>query len=155
LYRDGGTFILSYQLHYTMGTIITSTKAGTCPECKKAYKAGDKIHWDKSVKNSAGYSVVCIDEECFKEQKGTITPRFEKGAGFSTSSKVDVTAELPSVDPIRAELKAAGHVVQEAFVLADEMVKKIYLNLPASDHTYGQIRSKFVDQIILAWANHS
>jgi hypothetical protein len=86
-----------------MGTKLTAKKAGTCPECKKPWKVGEEAYWDSGVKNSAGFSVMCIDEDCFKEQGGKLTPR---GTGSYNSNfkksfskpQVDVTLQVPEID---------------------------------------------------------
>jgi len=58
-----------------MGTILEHAKrAGTCPECGNTWNVGEKIFWDRNVKNSAGGNVTCSSEECFKKFGGTITP---------------------------------------------------------------------------------
>ncbi len=136
-----------------MGTKLLAKRAGTCPECKKPWAIGDEASWDKDVKNSAGFSVMCIDDDCFKEQGGKITPR--STGGFTGNSRVgggfrpraDVTLKVPEVKP-GASVKTAAATLKEYIVQADELVEELY-DLPAGDQTRGQIRSKFVDQLIL------
>lgn len=137
-----------------MGTKLTAKRAGTCPECKKPWAIGDEASWDNSVKNSAGFSVMCIDDDCFKEQGGKITPRAASGYGnsrlggqYTRQPRADVTLKVPDVKP-GAAVKTAAGLLREYIVQADELVEELY-DLPASDQTRGQIRSKFVDQLIL------
>jgi hypothetical protein len=145
------TFILSNNyINITMGTQLTAKRAGTCPECKKSWKIGDQAYWDSSVKNSAGFSVMCIDADCFKEQGGKETP---KSGGFTGGFKkgfskpqVDVTLKVPEIevsDSVRTDAQTLKQYIRQA----DELVEELY-NLPAGDQTRGQIRSKFVDQLI-------
>ena len=136
-----------------MGTKLTAKRAGTCPECKKPWAVGQEANWDKSVKNSAGFSVMCIDDDCFKEQGGKITPRAEGGynkpfnTGFSRKPQVDVTLKVTDIK-ISAPVRTAADTLKEYIKQGDELVEELY-DLPAGDHTRGQIRSKFVDQLIL------
>ena len=137
-----------------MGTKLIVKKAGTCPECKKAFATGQEAYWDSSVKNSAGFSVICIDEDCFKEQGGKLTPRTEggynpqgfKSSGFSNRPKINVTLKVPEVE-ISSAIRAKAEMLKEYVRQADELVEELY-NLPADDQTRGQIRSKFIDQLI-------
>lgn len=138
-----------------MGTKLIAKRSGTCPECKKPWAIGDEASWDKDVKNSAGFSVMCIDDDCFKEQGGKITPRATGNTGFAGSSRLgggfrpraDVTLKVPEVK-VGAVVKTAAELLKEYIVQADQMVEELY-DLPAGDQTRGQIRSKFVDQLIL------
>ena len=133
-----------------MGTKLTTKRAGTCPECKKSWNIGDEAFWDNSVKNSAGFSVICIDQDCFKEQGGKLTPRGEGGftphTGFSKRTYVDVTLKVPEVK-VTDTVRSAAAKLKEYIVQADELVEELY-SLPANDQTRGQIRSKFIDQLI-------
>ena len=135
-----------------MGTKLVAKRAGTCPECKKGWAVGDQASWDKDVKNSAGFSVMCIDDECFREQGGKITPR-TSGGGFNTGFKkpftprADVTLKVPEVE-VSAAINTASEKLKEYVKAADVLVEELY-TLPAGDQTRVQIRSKFVDQLIL------
>jgi hypothetical protein len=134
-----------------MGTKLTAKRAGTCPECKKPWKVGEEANWDSAIKNSAGFSVMCIDEECFKEQGGQFTPKasggFNKPFQKSFRPQIDVTLKVPEIE-ISTAIKAKADTLKEYIRQADQLVEELY-NLPAGDQTRGQIRSKFVDQLIL------
>jgi hypothetical protein len=134
-----------------LGTKLMAKRAGTCPECKKPWAVGQEASWDSAVKNSAGFSVMCIDDECFKEQGGQLTPKasggFSKPFTKSFTPRADVTLKVPEVE-ISAAVKAASEKLKEYVKAADVLVEELY-ELPASDQTRGQIRSKFVDQLIL------
>jgi len=145
------TFILSvHYIRYTMGTKLTAKRAGTCPECKKSWAVGQEASWDSSVKNSAGFSVMCIDDDCFKEQGGKLTPRASGGFKPFTKSfspKADVTLKVPEVE-VDKKIVASADTLKQYIKQADQLVEELY-SLPAGDQTRGQIRSKFVDQLIL------
>jgi len=134
-----------------MGATIKAKRAGTCPECQVSWRENEDINWDKSVKNIDGFSVTCIDSECFKKQGGTITPRIASGFGqkpFGSFRKntVDVTLKVPDVT-VSKTVKASAEKLREYIKQADELVVELY-DLPENDQTRGQIRSKFVDQLI-------
>jgi hypothetical protein len=135
-----------------MGTKLVAKRAGTCPECKKPWAVGQEANWDSAVKNSAGFSVMCIDDDCFKEQGGKITPKasggFNKPFTKSFSSpRADVTLKVPDVE-IPKKVAASAETLKQYIKQADALVEELY-SLPAGDQTRGQIRSKFVDQLIL------
>jgi hypothetical protein len=131
-----------------MGTKLKAKRAGTCPECQKPWNVGDEAYWDNSVKNSANFSVMCIDEDCFKEQGGKVTPKtgFQSGNTRSFSPRADVTLKVPDV-VVSTSIKKAATALEGYIKQADELVEELY-SLPAGDQTRGQIRSKFVDQLI-------
>ncbi len=135
-----------------MGTKLVAKRAGTCPECKKPWAVGQEANWDSAVKNSAGFSVMCIDDDCFKEQGGKITPKasggFNKPFNKSFSApRADVTLKVPDVE-IPKKVAASAETLKQYIKQADALVEELY-SLPAGDQTRGQIRSKFVDQLIL------
>ena len=137
-----------------MGTKLTAKRAGTCPECKKPWAVGEEAYWDSQVKNSAGFSVMCIDSDCFKEQGGKETPKGESynnsrtgyKPSFSKRPQVDVTLKVPDIK-VSAPVQGSTDKLKEYIKAADELVVELY-DLPAGDQTRGQIRSKFVDQLI-------
>lgn len=133
-----------------MGTKLITKRAGTCPECKKSWAIGDEAYWDGNVKNSAGFSVICVDKECFTEQNGKLTPKSDSGfkprSGFSNYNRPDVTLKVPEVE-IGSVVRDNANKLKEYIAQADELVEELY-TLPANDQTRGQIRSKFVDQLI-------
>ena len=134
-----------------MGTKLIAKRAGTCPECKKPWAIGDEASWDNSVKNSAGFSVMCIDDDCFKEQGGKITPRAASGfgnsrTGYKPRPQVDVTLKVPELE-VSKTIQGNADTLKQYIRQADQLVEELY-TLPAGDQTRGQIRSKFVDQLI-------
>ncbi len=135
-----------------MGTKLVAKRAGTCPECKKPWAVGQEANWDSAVKNSAGFSVMCIDDDCFKDHGGKITPKASGGINkpFSKSfsaPRADVTLKVPDVE-IPKKVAASAETLKQYIKQADALVEELY-SLPAGDQTRGQIRSKFVDQLIL------
>jgi len=134
-----------------LGTKLIAKRAGTCPECKKPWAVGQEASWDSAVKNTAGFSVMCIDEDCFKEQGGKLTPRtsggFAKPFTKSFTPRADVTLKVPDV-VVDKKISASGETLKQYIKQADILVEELY-SLPAGDQTRGQIRSKFVDQLIL------
>jgi len=136
-----------------MGTILEHAKrAGTCPECGNTWNIGEKIFWDRAVKNSAGGNVTCSSDTCFKTQGGTITP-FTKSTpsygGFKPYTKEvkDLTFVLPEKGK-NAALDTAVDTVKQAIARADFLANELYPNLNKTSDTYGQIRSKLADQLL-------
>ena len=134
-----------------MGRKITATRAGTCPNCGNGWAIQDQIYWDNSVKNSKGWNVTCSDEECFKGQGGTLTgfttQKKTPFTGFSGRFTEDVSAILPAV-AVGKEIIASSDIVLQAFTQANSIATDIYKKLPNNSQTFGQIRSKFTDQIL-------
>lgn len=104
----------------------------------KWYCSGSKAHeaWIKEHNGPSG----------FVESGGKVPD-------LSTSYKPQ-TNELEAVIETRQhnpQMNLARETVLDAFFEADQIVTKIYPNLSKTSGTYGQIRSKFTDQIIQAF----
>ena len=136
-----------------MGRKITATREGTCPDCGESWAVNDQIYWDNTVKNSKNWNVTCSDAECFKNEGGTLTA-FKPKAGFSKSAynADDVTVELPKAK-VGEDVCTAVTRVDNVFFAAHTLTKKRYPKLKESSQTFGQIRSKFVDQILFVIYN--
>jgi len=134
-----------------MGRQITATRGGTCPECSNSWAVQDQIYWDNSVKNSKNWNVTCSDLECFKGQGGSLTdsftPKKTPSTGFSGRFTEDVTAVLPAI-AVGKDITASSDIVLQAFTQANRLATDIYKKLPNNSQTFGQIRSKFTDQIL-------
>lgn len=137
-----------------MGTTLEHAKrAGTCPECGNTWNIGEKIFWDKAVKNSAGGNVTCSSDTCFKEQGGTLTPFTKSTPSYGTGYKPyqkeykDLTFILPEKLEIKV-LDDAAVTVKQAIARADFLAGELYPNLQKTSDTYGQIRSKLADQLL-------
>jgi len=136
-----------------MGRKITATRAGTCPDCGEDWKINDQIYWDNAVKNSKNWNVTCSDEECFKNQGGTLTAYTPKATyGKSSYSTDDVTVSLPK-GTINEDISTAVGRVDNIFLASHTLTKKRYPKLKENSQTFGQIRSKFVDQILYVLYN--
>ncbi len=137
-----------------MGTILEHAKrAGTCPECGNTWNIGEKIFWDRNVKNSAGGNVTCSSDGCFKTQGGTITPFTKSTPSYSggykpyTKEVKDLTFVLPDKGTNK-KLDDAAITVKQAIARADALANELYPNLNKTSDTYGQIRSKLADQLL-------
>ena len=136
-----------------MGTKLQAKRAGTCPECGNSWNIGENIYWDRAVKNSAGGNMTCTSEECFKQHGGTITP-FVKSNTPSTGyfnkprELLDLTFILPAkVDAPEVDKNVTA--LKQIIARADLLAGELYPNLKKTSDTYGMIRSKLADQIIL------
>lgn len=139
-----------------MGRKITASRAGTCPDCGEDWKVNDQIFWDNSIKNSKNWNVTCSDEECFKNQGGTLTT-FKPKSGYSKASYTpreqdDLTVELPKVE-VSEDVATAVNRVDNLFLAAHTLTKKRYPKLKETSQTFGMVRSKFIDQIMFVLYN--
>jgi len=66
------------------------------------------------------------------------------------------TSDLEAVLPPKEEdqeIDEAERIVLKIFVKANQMVRNIYPNLKSDSNTFGQIRSKFADQLLATYNN--
>lgn len=142
-----------------MGKQISAKFASTCPDCGASWKTGESIFYDKFVTNSKGKSFACTDAECAKEHKVVVSGTFTPGrpsstttSGYSYQDKfMTANTELNAVIPnvaIGSQLVDAGEIVKATISLAHSIAEEMYPGIPANSHTFGQIRSKLVDQIL-------
>ena len=144
----------------------------TCPKCgreviEKLSKAGKpyKVNLDGSfhtlpVNQPDGQTKwFCVTSKAHAEwtkEHGGPSGFVESGHATSTG-RVEYkpqTTELEAVIETRQhspQMNLARETVLDAFFEADSIVQKIYPNLSKTSGTYGQIRSKFTDQILQAF----
>lgn len=81
-----------------MGTKKNAAYGGSCKVCNKDYKSGQEVFMQKD----GDKWIICIDEECFKQQGGVIE---EKKQGFNkfSSSKFQLS-EASQIFNIAMEL---------------------------------------------------
>ena len=117
---------------------------GTCSHCGESWSVGAKIFYSKEPR------AVCTSEECFETQKGLNLPAT---SGFSKGDKSSynktITTVCPDVEVPVAYTTAMEKVVQ-GLAASHKAVKILYPDLDENTHTFGQIRSKLVDQLFVA-----
>lgn len=128
-----------------MGTKMSAKYKGDCKSCGEEWVVGNQICYQKDPK------AICVSEECFKEQGGTI----EKG-GFNnqsltgsgwTRSKPIIT-KLPDCEP-DDKIKQTADIWDQFFVVAHHRVHDLYPDEPTTSDRFGQIRSKMMDQFMV------
>ena len=117
---------------------IKSRYPGTCKHCGESWKVETEIHYSKDPK------ATCTSEECFKTQMSN-TPSSGRESSYSRS----ITTVRPDVE-VPAPMKEALEKVVQGIAASHDVVKILYPDLDENTHTFGQIRSKLVDQLFVA-----
>ena len=120
---------------------LVSRYAGTCKHCGVGWKVGDDIYYSKDPKIS------CTSEECFETQKKNAPP----GGSFGRQSSYNKTiiTVCPDVE-VPAPMTETMEKVVQGIAASHKVVKALYPDLDENTHTFGQIRSKLVDQLFFA-----
>jgi len=128
-----------------MGSKITAKYAGMCKVCGSDWSVGNPIFYQKEPK------AICVEESCFTEQGGSITKSFQSsftrastGGGYQREKIKFVVPDVEIPDGV----KACAEQVQQVIVVAHHLAISMYPELDKESQTFGQIRSKLVDQIL-------
>jgi type IV pilus biogenesis protein CpaD/CtpE len=119
---------------------LESRYPGTCKHCGVGWKVGDQIHYSKDPK------ITCTSQECFETQKANAP-----ASGRESSYNKTITTVRPDVE-VPAPMKEALEKVVQALAASHDVVKILYPDLNENTHTFGQIRSKLVDQLFAAYS---
>jgi len=87
---------------------------------------------------------------------GFVQPQSVQTNTANVSNYIPQTNELEAVLPPKEEdqeIDEAERIVLKIFVKANQMVRNIYPNLKTDSNTFGQIRSKFADQLLATYNN--
>lgn len=118
-----------------MGSKIKAKFDGGCKLCGNFWSVGDDIFYQKNPK------AICITEECFKQQGGSVRE-------YVVNKKDDVIiTKIPEV-PVGDSVKQVAEVLQQYIIVAHHLTKSLYPELDVNTHTFGQIRSKIIDQLL-------
>ncbi len=117
-----------------MGGKITAKYDGACKFCGEEWVVGDDLYYQKNPK------AICSDETCFKQQGGTV-----RAFAFNKKDDVIVT-KIPDID-VGDSVKQVAEILQQYVVVAHHLTKSMYPELDVNTHTFGQIRSKIIDQL--------
>lgn len=117
-----------------MGSKITAKYDGSCKICGEIWNVGDSLLYQKNPR------ATCTNEECFKQQGGFIKEYVVK--------KDDVIiTKIPDIMPTDG-VKQVAETLQQYIVVAHHLTKSLYPELDVNTHTFGQIRSKIIDQLL-------
>ena len=117
-----------------MGTKIKAKYDGNCKICGSIWNVGADLYYQKTPR------ATCSDEECFKKQGGTIRD-------FVVKKDDVIITKIPEVD-VGDSVKQVAEVLQQYIVVAHHLTKSLYPELDINTHTFGQIRSKIIDQLL-------
>ena len=120
-----------------MGAIIKAKYSGSCKICGSTWEVGDTLHYQKTPK------AICGDPTCFQSQGGSLTSQNT----FTPSRQDVVLFKVPDVE-VADSVKQMADVLLQYLVVAHHLTKDLYPELDISSQTFGQIRSKFVDQLL-------
>ena len=120
-----------------MGAVIKAKYSGSCKMCGTTWEVGDALHYQKTQK------AICGDPACFQSQGGSLTSQNT----FTTSRQDVVLFKVPDVE-VADSVKQTAEVLLQYVVVAHHLTKDLYPELDISSQTFGQIRSKFVDQLL-------
>jgi hypothetical protein len=117
-----------------MGSKIKAKYDGGCKICGGSWNIGDDLFYQKNPK------AICSDEQCFKQQGGIVKE-------FTVRKDDVIVTKLPDVE-VGDSVKQIAEVLQQFIVVAHHLTKSMYPELDVNTHTFGQIRSKIVDQLL-------
>ena len=119
-----------------MGTKIKAKYDGNCRICGEEWVVGDNLCYQKTPK------AICADEKCFTGQGGTIS----SFGSFKPKGNDVIITKIPDVD-VSDSVKQIAESLQQYIVVAHHLTKSLYPELDVNTHTFGQIRSKIIDQL--------
>ena len=108
-----------------MGAVIKAKYSGSCKLCGTTWEVGDALHYQKTP------------------QGGSLTSQNT----FTPSRQDVVLFKVPDVE-VADSVKQMSDVLLQYVVVAHHLTKDLYPELDISSQTFGQIRSKFVDQLL-------
>lgn len=118
-----------------MGSKIKAKFDGGCRICGADWVVGDDLFYQKNPK------AICSDEKCFNQQGGQVRE-------FVVNKKDDVIiTKIPDVE-VGDSVKQVAEVLQQYVIVAHHLTKSLYPELDVNTHTFGQIRSKIIDQLL-------
>ena len=123
---------------------LESRYPGTCKHCGVSWKVGEQIHYSKDPK------VTCTSKECFDTQKA----KAPVSGRESSYQRQAITTVCPDVE-VPAPMTETMEKVIQGIAASHKAVKILYPDLDENTHTFGQIRSKLVDQLFFAMNSKS
>tara|TARA_B100001750_G_scaffold144681_1_gene115524 strand:- start:13151 stop:13537 length:387 start_codon:yes stop_codon:yes gene_type:complete len=116
-----------------MGTKIKAKYDGACKFCGEEWIVGDDLYYQKNPK------AICSDEPCFNQQGGVVK-------SFTYKKDDVIITKIPDID-VGDSVKQVAEMLQQYVVVAHHLTKSMYPELDVNTHTFGQIRSKIIDQL--------
>ena len=120
---------------------IKAKFAGTCKLCGEEWEKGFDLHYSREPR------AICTSEKCFNEQKG-------KSGNVVSSFKQEIVTVRPDVsDEKIKKFDNAKGLLLTSIAVAHDIAVDLYPELDKNTNTFGQIRSKLADQLLLSF-NH-
>ena len=117
-----------------MGSKIKAKFDGSCKFCEAVWAVGEDLFYQKNPK------AICSNEPCFKHQGGTVRE-------FVVNKSDVIITKIPDIE-VGDSVKQVAETLQQYVVVAHYLTKDMYPELDINTHTFGQIRSKIVDQLL-------
>jgi hypothetical protein len=118
---------------------IKAKFAGTCKLCGDEWSKDFDIHYSREPR------AICGSRECFDKQLANSPQQSSGSNGYQRQQEI-VTIR-PEIEISRSMLECED-TVRMAIAKAHDMTKVLYPELGENTHTFGQIRSKFTDQLL-------
>ena len=115
---------------------IKAKFAGSCKLCGEEWSKDFDIHYSREPR------AICINEQCFNKQKGN-SP--QQSSGYQRNQNI-VTIK-PDVK-VSTAVNHAEELLKMSIAKAHDITIELYPELEINSHTFGQIRSKFTDQVL-------
>ena len=115
---------------------IVAKFAGSCKLCGEEWSKDFDIHYSREPR------AICINEKCFNTQKGNAP---QSSSGYQRNQSI-VTIK-PEVK-VSTAVKHCEPLLKMSIAKAHDMTVELYPELDVNSHTFGQIRSKFTDQVL-------
>lgn len=118
---------------------IKAKFSGHCKLCGEEWEKDFDIHYSREPR------AICVDEKCFNEQK-------KKSGNVVSSYKQEIVTIRPDVkeDGFFKALEKSEDVLLCCIAKAHDMAVALYPELDTNTNTFGQIRSKLADQLLMA-----
>ncbi len=115
---------------------IKAKFAGSCKLCGEEWSKDFDIHYSREPR------AICINEQWFNKQKGSAP---QQSSGYQRNQSI---VTIKHDVKISTAVNHTGELLKSSIAKAHDVTVELYPELVVNSHTFGQIRSKFTDQIL-------
>lgn len=119
---------------------IKAKFAGICKLCSGEWEKGFDIFYNREPR------AICVNENCYEEQM-----KKSGGTQFSSFKNEIVTIKPEISDEKIKRFTASKDFLLSALSVAHDMTSELYPELDKNTNTFGQIRSKLADQLLMSY----